>query len=42
MERLGLVLRRSKRKLLEYMETNVSGVLSDVIIAGKSSRLGQI
>ncbi|GFZ50626.1 hypothetical protein JCM24511_08384 [Saitozyma sp. JCM 24511] len=33
MERLGLVLRRSKRKLLEYMETNVSGVLSDVVIA---------
>jgi hypothetical protein len=37
MERLGLVLRRSKRKLLEYMETNVSGVLSDVVIAGRST-----
>jgi len=35
MERMGLVLRRDKRKLLNYMETSVSSVLSDAVIGGE-------
>lgn len=35
MERMGLVLRRDRRKLLNYMETSVSSVLSDAIIGGE-------
>ncbi|EIW67501.1 hypothetical protein TREMEDRAFT_33585 [Tremella mesenterica DSM 1558] len=31
-ERMKLVLRQDKRKLLDHMETSVSGVLSDVVI----------
>jgi Zn-dependent M16 (insulinase) family peptidase len=36
MDRMGIVLRRDKRKLLNYMETNVTGVLEDAIIGGTS------
>ena len=36
MERMGLVLRREKRKLLSSTETNVSSVLADRVISGKS------
>lgn len=36
MDRMGLILRRDKRKLLNYMETSVSSVLSDAVIGGKS------
>ncbi|ORY30613.1 cytoplasm protein, partial [Naematelia encephala] len=32
MERMGLVLRRDKRKLLNYMETSVSSVLANAVI----------
>lgn len=39
MERMGLVLRRDKRKLLNSMETSVSSVLADVVIGGESSDL---
>jgi Zn-dependent M16 (insulinase) family peptidase len=35
MERMGLVLRRDKRKLLNYMETSVSSVLADAVIGGQ-------
>ena len=35
MERMGLVLRRDRRKLLNYMETSVSSVLADAIIGGE-------
>jgi Zn-dependent M16 (insulinase) family peptidase len=36
MERMGLIMRRDKRKLLNIMETSVSSVLSDAVIGGKS------
>jgi Zn-dependent M16 (insulinase) family peptidase len=36
MDRMGLVLRRDKRKLLNYMETGVSSVLADAVIGGMS------
>jgi Zn-dependent M16 (insulinase) family peptidase len=32
MERMGLVIRRDKRKLLNSMESNVSGILADAVI----------
>ena len=35
MERMSLLIRRDKRKLLNSMESNVSGVLSDVVIGGE-------
>jgi Zn-dependent M16 (insulinase) family peptidase len=35
MERIALVLRRDKRKLLNFMETNVSSVLSGAVIGGE-------
>ena len=34
MERIGSVIRRDKRKLINSMETSVSSVMSDVVIAG--------
>lgn len=37
MERMGLIMRRDKRKLLNIMETSVSSVLSDAVIGGESS-----
>lgn len=36
MERMGLIMRRDKRKLLNIMETSVSSVLSDAVIGGES------
>lgn len=36
MERMGLVLRRDRRKLLNNMETSISQVLVDVVIGGES------
>jgi len=36
MERMGLVIRRDKRKLLNSMESNVSGILADAVIGGRS------
>lgn len=38
MERMSLLIRRDKRKLLNSMESNVSGVLSDVVIGGECTR----
>ena len=35
MERMGLVLRRDKRKLLNYMETAPSAVLAQAVIGGQ-------
>ena len=35
MERMGLVIRRDKRKLLNSMESNVSGILADAVIGGE-------
>ena len=35
MERMGMVLRREKRRLLSSTETNVSSVLADRVISGK-------
>lgn len=37
MERMGLILRRDKRKLLNVMETSVSSVLADAVIGGEIS-----
>ena len=39
MERMSLVIRRDKRKLLNSMESNVSGILADAVIGGKIPRL---
>lgn len=36
MERMGMIMRRDKRKLLNIMETSVSSVLSDAVIGGES------
>jgi len=38
MERMGLVIRRDKRKLLNSMESNVSGILADAVIGGALPR----
>ena len=35
MERIGLILRRDKRKLLNYMEAAPSSVLASAVIGGK-------
>lgn len=37
MEKMGLLIRRDKRKLLNSMETGVSGTLADSAIGGMSS-----
>jgi Zn-dependent M16 (insulinase) family peptidase len=36
MDRMAMIIRRDKRKLLNYMETSVSSVLSDAVIGGRS------
>lgn len=36
MERMALVLRRDKRKLLNSMESRVSAILADAVIGGES------
>lgn len=35
MDRMSMIIRRDKRKLLNYMETSVSSVLSDAVIGGE-------
>jgi Zn-dependent M16 (insulinase) family peptidase len=39
MERMAMIIRRDKRKLLNYMETSVSSVLSDAVIGGESRHI---